>query len=714
MSERYATRYAYQTSLMDNSSISCRRDFLQTTGLSILSCPFLSEWLAGSGMAAEATVTSTASAITPLNRFPRMMQDWLVDQIRTSEGRGDARRKALKTKADAEAYVKSVQDRIRQSFGPLPEKTPLNAKITKTLERDNYRIENIILESRPGYMVTGNLYLPVGRKLPVPGVIGVCGHSLNGKAAEAYQSFAQGLARQGMACFIIDPVGQGERFQYLNDKLGSRFGGSVAEHIQMGNQQTLIGEFIGSWFIWDGIRALDYLLTRKEIDPQNIGVTGNSGGGTQTTWLCGMEPRFTMAAPACFVTTFLRNAENELPADTEQCPPKVLALDLDHSDFLAAMAPKPVIILAQEKDFFDTRGSVEAYERLKRLYALLGKPENIQLQVGPDPHGYTQPNREAMYRFFGKVTGLAVTPAEPAISIEKDEDLWCAPRGQVSELPSRTLMSFTRDKAEALAVKRVALSGKVLKKTVREILKMPSIADTTADYRILRQAGARKYSSKNYCSYAVETEPRIHALLTRLNDEALTSRIPGSAKQAVLYISHRSADAELREEPLIQELIAAAPDAAFYACDVRGIGDSQPNTCGTNTFLAPYGNHYFYAAHGLMLDRPLLGQRTFDVLRVIQLLIASGHKEIHLAGRGWGALPAAFAALLSDEVRLVTLKNALTAFGEVATAEDYKWPYAMMLPDVLKQLDLPDCYSELKLKNLKLIEPWGAADGMQA
>ena len=76
-----------------------------------------------------------------------------------------------------------------------------------------------------------------------------------------------------------------------------------------------------------------------------------------TTWLCGLEPRWTMAAPGCFVTTFRRNLENELPADTEQCPPHALALGLDHADFLARMAPKPVIILAKEKDYFDVRGA---------------------------------------------------------------------------------------------------------------------------------------------------------------------------------------------------------------------------------------------------------------------------------------------------------------------------------------------------------------------
>ena len=640
-----------------------------------------------------------------------MMQDWLVREVRAAESRGNKRREALKSKSDAKAYVKSVQERIRTCFGPMPEKSPLKARITKTLDREGYRIENVIFESRPDYLVTGNLYLPKSTR-PVPGVIGVCGHSLNGKGAEAYQSFAQGLAKQGMACFLIDPVGQGERFQYLNEKLGSRLGGGTSEHNQMGNHQVLVGEVLGNWFAWDAIRALDYLLTRKEIDPLHLGVTGNSGGGTQTTWLCGLEPRFTMAAPSCFVTTFRRDAENELPQDCEQCPPGVLAADLDHCDFLAAMAPKPVIIMAQEKDYFDARGSAETYERLKKIYTLLGKPDNIQIHIGPDPHGYSQPNREAMYRFFGKATGIKTLPTEPIMKLETDADLHCTPDGQVARLGSKMIMTFTREKAEALASRRPRLKSESLAASIRAVLKLPAPSKNPPDYRILRTAGGRQYPTKNYCSYAVETSDQVHALVTRLSDETLTSRIPRGPKKAILYVSHRSADAELRDETLVKDLIAAAPDAAFFACDVRGIGDSQPDTCGPNQFLRPYGSHYFYAAYGLMLDQPLLGQRTHDVLRVIQLLTATGHSEIHLAGKGWGALPAALASVLSSSVGQVTLKNALTSFHEIAVHEDYKWPYAVMPFGVLKHWDLPDCYSALSAKNLRQIEPWGAADGM--
>jgi pimeloyl-ACP methyl ester carboxylesterase len=389
----------------------------------------------------------------------------------------------------------------------------------------------------------------------------------------------------------------------------------------------------------------------------------------------------------------------------------VLARDLDHGDFLAAMAPKPVILMAQEKDYFDARGSAETYAWLKRLYTLLGHPDNIQLHVGPDPHGYTLANREAMYRFFGRAAGAAAHTAEPTMQMEAEDALRCTPEGQVARLGSRTLMSFTREKAESLAKARPSLKGAALAAAVREVLHLPPTPQDAPDYRILRGVGGRGYPAKGYCTYAVETRPGIHALVTRLSEEALTSRLPRGLKRAVLYVSHRSADAELRDEPLVRELLAAEAGAAFFACDVRGIGESRPDTCGADQFLRPYGSHYFYAAYGHMLDQPLLGGRTWDVLRVIQVLKQAGHEEIHLAGRGWGALPAALAAVLSGDVSQVTLKNALVSFHELAVHEDCRWPYAVMPFGVLAKFDLPDVYRALGEKRLRSVDPWAAADG---
>src|SRR6185312_4374268 len=174
-------------------------------------------------------------------------------------------------------------------FGPLPPRTPLNARVTGSLERGAYRVEKVLFESRPGFPVAANLYLPAGTGKR-PAVVGACGHWPDGKAALQYQAFAQGLARQGYVVLIFDPIGQGERLQYPDANLrGTLPPGGVAEHLRAGAQMQLVGEFLGTWMAWDGIRALDYLLTRPEVDPTRVGVTGNSGGGTQTSWLCALD-----------------------------------------------------------------------------------------------------------------------------------------------------------------------------------------------------------------------------------------------------------------------------------------------------------------------------------------------------------------------------------------------------------------------------------------
>ena len=233
-----------------------------------------------------------------------------------------------------------------------------------------------------------------------------------------------------------------------------------------------------------------------------------------TTWLCGVEARWTMAAPSCFVTTFRRNMENELAADTEQCPPLALALGLDHDDFLAAMAPKPVIILAKERDYFDVRGSEEAFARLKRLYGLLGAEDNIGQFTGPTTHGYSQENREAMYHWFNRVTGASDAKSEPTIEIEADETLRCTPNGQVARLDgSRSVFDFTRDKSRQQTGSRKKLSLSKLQAEVVRGLRLPSRPEAPPDCRMGRHLSSRGYPSPHAISYAVETEPGIQAIV---------------------------------------------------------------------------------------------------------------------------------------------------------------------------------------------------------
>ncbi len=687
-------------SALQNRAVT-RRNVLRSV-LPIIAAPLLIDLL-------RARNARGGTEQVPLNRFPRMVQEHFVAAVRRIERQNAARRARVSTREDAAAYVEDARRRIRECFGPFPERTPLNSLTTGVVERDAYRIEKVIFESRPGFPVTANLYIPAGDGQPRPGVVGTCGHAANGKAAADYQAFAQGLARLGYVVLIYDPIGQGERLQYVGEDLSSRLRPGVREHLQAGNQQFLVGEFFGTWRAWDGVRALDYLLARDEVDAQHVGVTGNSGGGTMTTWLCGLDQRWSMAAPSCFVTSFRRNLENELPADTEQCPPKALALGLDHHDFLAALAPRPTIILAQELDFFDARGAERAHRELRKIYAAFGAGDRTHLFMGPTYHGYTRSMREAMYRWFHQATGQGTMEQEPDIIVENDEVLWCTPHGQVAERGARTVFDFTREKSQQLASTRGKPRGAELQAAVGRVLRLPDADPHVPEYRILRNLGRRGYPRLHTAVYAVETEPGIHAVVYRLSRQRWLSRPPRGRDRALLYVAHLSSDDELRSQPMLAELIDLAADDDVYTCDVRGIGESLPDTCGANSFHHPYGCDYFYAIHSLMLDRPYLGRKTYDVLRVLQWMASFGMSHVHLAANGYGALAGAFASLLSPVVDRVTLNGALDSYASIAETQDYDWPLSALLPGVLTSFDLPDIYEELtRTKQLRMIEPRGA------
>jgi pimeloyl-ACP methyl ester carboxylesterase len=311
-----------------------------------------------------------------------------------------------------------------------------------------------------------------------------------------------------------------------------------------------------------------------------------------------------------------------------------------------------------------------------------------------------------MYRWFNRCTGVSDAQSEPKLALEKEETLWCTPHGQVAELGSTPIHQFTREKAKQLASKRSNPDAEALRRAVAETLRLPERGGVP-EFRILRPLPDRRYPLRHALPYLVETDPGVHAVVYRLTTEQLLSRPPRETRNAVLYISDRSADAELRSEPFVRDLVTADPAAAFHACDVRGIGESSPQTTSLNR-SDEYNTDYFYSSHGLMLDYPYLGQRTFDVLRVLDWLAAWGYDQVHLAARGQGTLPATFAALLSPSVVRVTLSRAPASYTGIAESRDYNWPLSALAPGVLARFDLPDCYRALEARHLRLLEPLGA------
>ncbi|MEA3403497.1 MAG: acetylxylan esterase [Armatimonadota bacterium] len=650
----------------------------------------------------------------PLNRFPRMMQEYLVARIRAVDAANRARIMALEDASQAQQYVAELQAKLPLIFGELPERTPLDSRTVGTLERDDFIVEKIIFHSRPDFPVTANLYLPREAELPAPAVIVPSGHSHEGKAAGYNQAACQILARNGFVALAYDPISQGERLQYPggDGEDGQKVRWGTHQHNYIGNPQLLVGEFFGTWRAWDGIRAIDYLLTREEVDPSRIGVTGCSGGGTMSTLLTALERRITMSAPSCYVTSWRRDIGNELAADAEQMPPNAHALGVGQHDLLLMNAPEALILLTQEQDFFDQRGSLESYERIEQVYEVLGAQEVLDYYVGPGGHGYPPEMREAMAAHFCAAAGLEFRVGDEAFVEEPEEELWCTESGQVAERDPTWAWQMTAQRSRALAAERGEPSGEELVRRVRELLELPE-RDGPPDYRVLRLWAQRDHARPYASHFVLETDPEFgaQAVVTKLEDEPRHSR-PLSAEAAgldgtaVLYLPHLSSDAELREDERLRELEEQTP--AFFACDYRGIGESMPDAVKPDSFHGYYGSDYFYAAHATMFGESYVAWRVHDVLCTLDWMASFGYDEVHLVARGYGAIPGALAALLHDSVTRVTLIHPLRSYAEIAERELYDWPLSALIPNVLEHFDLPDVYRALEAKKLEMVDPVGA------
>ncbi len=608
---------------------------------------------------------------------------------------------AIDTREKAERYIAEVRQKIRTAFGTLPaERCDLKPVVEWTREQEGILVEGVRYQSRPGYHVTAILCRPLDGSKPVPGVVSPCGHNLEGKAAPIYQTYAINLAKKGMAVLVYDPEGQGERKQFLDTPGADEFkSGNCNEHNMIGKQLLAGNDFFGSWRLWDGIRSVDYLLSRPEIDPARISITGNSGGGTLTSYIYAFDERISMAAPGCYITTFQRNYDNELPVDAEQVPPGLWGAGCDMADFLIARAPNPVLILAQKNDFFDPRGAAEAFADLQQIYRLFGAEEKCRLFVGPEGHGYGPDNRRATYEFF-TLHHLGKIDAEEAdVKTLSRAEVLVTKTGRVIDLPGeRTVPSLLKEFAEKLAAGRHP-AKEALPELLRQGLKLGALPAAAPEFRVLRND--RSPAGSASC-FAVATEPGIEAML-HLLDKDTYFHLP-TGKRCTLYVSHLDAESELLAG--IPEI--ADPGEHLFALDVRGIGKSAPLTSDReDCYFRFYGRDYFYDSTATLLGRSYPGGKVFDVLRVLALLRRAGYTEITLAGRGLGALIAAYAAGAGTPPEHIRLLNAPLSFTEMMKRSVFRWPQSHLYRGMLVSLDLPDLYRMLAEKSdFALINPW--------
>lgn len=624
--------------------------------------------------------------------YSGMLQEFNVTRIRRMNAERDVRLAALRSRADAENYCLEVRSKIASAFR-LPERGGVpRHEIVGRFATGICRVEKIIYESRPGLPVTALLYLPVTLNAPAPAVLFLCGHSQYGKDCEVYRSCCLSLVASGYVVLAVDPAGQGERLQFVGAEHADGLAGSCTrEHLVLGKQLHLCGEFFGAWRAHDALCGLDYLLSRPEVDLTRVGVTGNSGGGTMTTFVQALDSRFTMAAPSCYVTSWKRNLENELPADVEQIPPGIVGAGCEMGDFILAYAPRPILLLGQAQDIFDPRGLTETFERCRKVYALLGAEDNLRCFIGPDLHGYTLPNRMSMYRFFGEISRMPIPSAEPEKPDLPAETWHCTPTGQVADLPgAKGIHDLIVEKLDALAASRRKLSAEELRRLIAAKLELQSRIPVPYS-RILR-CSPRDDGNPNHAifsRFALESEPGILTVL-KIWDRKNHLRFP-EREELTLYVPNRDA---------AEELLDVVPDGRIAGVDARGMGESLPLTCDRfdSGYFSPYGREYHYNSCSLLFGGSLLADRVRDVLGAVMFARANGAASVRLAGRGVGAVIATLAALLSDEVEGLKLFDAPKSWDEMARARVSLWPQSVMPEGILKETDLPDIYEALRTR----------------
>lgn len=621
------------------------------------------------------------------NGYQHIVIDDFVERLREIRKVREEEMGKLRSKADALAFQAKVRAIVAKAFEPWPEKCPLEAETTGTQKCDGYTLEKVRFNSRPGYWVTGNLYIPDGLTAPAPASLAACGHASEGKASTTYQSFCIRLVRNGFVVLMYDPVEQGERKQYEDLEYLGQARGLCAAHNVMGKQLELLGESMPSWRVWDGRRALDYLLTRPEVDPKRIGITGNSGGGTLSEWIWSNEDRLAFAAPSCHVTTFLGNLENELPTDAEQCPAGVIGGGLEMVDLMICQAPKPVKLLGQKYDFFERRGLVQAYRDLKHFYSLLDAEDKVELYIGPTTHGYSDHNQREMVKFFCKCAGKQGEPFEFQPAPLSEQETYVYPEGSVVKAGSRHIYELMQDMAKKDASTRVAPVQGEWQAVLNKLLALPAKPIEPPHFRCLR---ATTCADIPWARYAVETERNIRTIIRKRGITGGCFQTLDVEDEIDVYIPNFSSELDATSDCCMKDI---NPGGLLYALDVRGLGESMQDDEGD--IHQPYGMDFMMHSFSMMFGESYFGRRVYDVLRTLDLLVAEGAKVIRLHGRGQGALIAAYVAMLDARVQKVTLYDAPKSYNEWIDAKVCDWPAANVPRGVLKYFDLPDLYAAL-------------------
>src|SRR5580704_7117455 len=413
--------------------------------------------------AATATCGAPLGAQQPIGY--REYAKCLPDAIRLLAADAYERRIAGIRKLTSAVAIRDRQKWARETFwklsGAAPERTPLHVRTTGAFDREHYRVEKLVYESRPEEWISANLYIPKSGTAPYPGVLFQMGHSPNGKAADTYQRCCQGLVQLGFLVLAFDPMGQGERINYPGPDGRTRLDSPDEEHTKAGMQMLLLGETATGMQTWDAVRSLDVLASHPLVDPKRLASTGQSGGATVTMMLAAIDDRLACAAVSSGNTENFACANFLPPGSVDDAEQNLLGagpLGFDRWDLLWPIAPKPLLILTSAKDFFGTyspnyeNNGLEEYARLHAAYRVLGKADHLHRFESPLPHGLSYVMRLETYRWLTRwLQDGPKIDQEPAVAPEPDRNLWATKTGSVArDLGSKTPFQRTQEIARTI------------------------------------------------------------------------------------------------------------------------------------------------------------------------------------------------------------------------------------------------------------------------
>lgn len=623
------------------------------------------------------------------------LKDYVYNNTSKLLENGKSRRNLILTKDELRQRQCYVRSKFLDSIGGMPScETPLDPVVTGVVQSDDFHIEKVIYQSRPNCFVTANLYMPDGLKNPSGAVLFLCGHDPLAKHSYEYQMVCQCLTKRGIIVLAIDPVGQGERVSYYEEgsEIISR---GTAEHTHAGLQCLMTGYPSARYFLQDAIRGIDYLLTRPEVDSDNIGVTGNSGGGTQTCMVMLCDDRVKAFAPGTYITSYEENILSGVPQDSEQNWPGFLKYGFEHEDILLSAAPKPVAVLAASYDFFPIEGTRKTVENAKKYWKLWGKEDNLYYYEDVTQHSYSFDLALKAAEFFTR--SLEIENREDItledIHIINPKKLWCTKKGQIKEEKRNSRFIYEENLSLLNRMKKDVCT----KENAYQWLKEQVYHQRNICALNLRKISRLEYNDLSIASYIWRSQERMmnHCLVFEENSNSDVTRSPtiavwdGGTRKLKDHMEWIQNECEKGRKVLV--------------LNTSGVGGIAPYQTGAQKVDDKFGTIYKLADDLIRSGDSLCALRIFDVIRsvdMLQDLDAAKCRDIRIHVCGWQGIYGILAAFLDERIESVSIEEPVLTYNSWVAERYYEnEPVSIILPKALRFFDIDNVVGWMKEEN---------------